>query len=784
MRCRIRSIRAAFFGTWLLASTVTALEITKGPYLQNVTQTSIVVMWETDIPSPSRVEYGSTDQLGKEAVSDEKVKIHEVTMPGLDPDTRYHYRVSSAGQSSGVFSFLTAVGKGKPFRFIVYGDSRSVPETHAKVIQTMIPYRPRFVIHTGDIVGSGEVYEKWGTEFFGPVAPLIRTTPFVAVYGGHEMIHLSDNYLKFFSNPNDPELWFSFDCGDAHFAAFASEHIEQLPGNLRAKQGKWFEEDLARSNAKWKFAIWHVPPYSAERRGSYGEREGARPQIDQLEKHGVDMTFHGHHHTFQRSYPLKRGKRHDEHGVVYVITAGGGAPVAPVGARWFTAHATSQRHFTVVDIDGDLLRLKAVNIDGDVIDEYARTKDPTLVDKLLKRLDKEEGPKRLETEKLLGELAYLRSGAQLSALYRSTDDQEERKVLLRALARIGASEAEEIFLAAIAESDTATRMDALLGLQNVRSKKGVEPIVALLGTVDGEPLQACIRALQKIGGAAVIPAAKKLLDHPVKKVHRGALLLLKELSTPEAVKVYVDHARRLGPDTGNTRLRGEELFALFKLADTAGPEFVPMMKTLVHDEDDDISAAAVAALEDMRWGPAKVDVDIVAVAGYVPTWLTLGPFLSSESGENLGITDGPVDPERTFPTLAGDGKWRKTNRWIIFCQTMYKESLKKHSELSAYALAYLNADAEKDVRLKFGGAADVTVWLNGEKILFAPIHSQPYYADNHRVSTRLRQGRNVLVMRLDKPKYRKWRYWARVLGLDNRPVPGLKFSLDQGKSEE
>jgi len=46
MSHRVRCAGAVLLGTWLLASTVVALEITRVPYLQNVAQTSVVVMWE------------------------------------------------------------------------------------------------------------------------------------------------------------------------------------------------------------------------------------------------------------------------------------------------------------------------------------------------------------------------------------------------------------------------------------------------------------------------------------------------------------------------------------------------------------------------------------------------------------------------------------------------------------------------------------------------------------------------------------------------------------------
>lgn len=61
------------------------------PYLQNVTQQSIVVMWETIDPVIGHVDYGETQSFGKTLSEPTAVTIHEVRIGDLDPGVVYHY---------------------------------------------------------------------------------------------------------------------------------------------------------------------------------------------------------------------------------------------------------------------------------------------------------------------------------------------------------------------------------------------------------------------------------------------------------------------------------------------------------------------------------------------------------------------------------------------------------------------------------------------------------------------------------------------------------------------
>lgn len=93
-------------------TTPLALSITSGPSAISVTGTTAVIIWSTDQPSDSKVEYGLTRQYGQQAVSAELVDEHRVTLENLEPGTTYNYRVVSTAPgyevaASGNFMFTT-----------------------------------------------------------------------------------------------------------------------------------------------------------------------------------------------------------------------------------------------------------------------------------------------------------------------------------------------------------------------------------------------------------------------------------------------------------------------------------------------------------------------------------------------------------------------------------------------------------------------------------------------------------------------------------------------------
>ena len=342
-----------------------AVAIIKGPYLQRPTQTSVVMMWETDVACAGRVEYGPSAGYGWAATDDRTVTIHEVEVTDLVANSLYHYRVISGDASSGDAIFRTAPPPGVPFRFAAYGDTRSQPSEHQRVVKRIIASRPRLVIHAGDIVGNGNSYEEWQTQFFDPAAPLIRKTPMAFTLGNHE--NNSHWYYDFCSNPAGAgtEAWYAFRYGDARFICINSCQSYE-PGS---DQHNWLEKTLAEAtDAIWTFVFFHHPPYTSG--GHKGDEKVQQHLVPLFEHYRVAIVFNGHCHNYERSV---------NNGVVYIVTGGGGAPLASVkqGAHPHQVCADSLYHHCVIDIDGERLTCRGVRADnGEEFDEFTLTRAP------------------------------------------------------------------------------------------------------------------------------------------------------------------------------------------------------------------------------------------------------------------------------------------------------------------------------------------------------------------------------------------------------------------------
>ena len=95
------------------AGTAFAVELTRGPYLQNASDRAITVRWRTDVATDSRVWVGAAPGSWIPGGADATVTTeHEVRLTGLTPDTRHFYAVgSSAGRLPGAdstYRFVTS----------------------------------------------------------------------------------------------------------------------------------------------------------------------------------------------------------------------------------------------------------------------------------------------------------------------------------------------------------------------------------------------------------------------------------------------------------------------------------------------------------------------------------------------------------------------------------------------------------------------------------------------------------------------------------------------------
>ena len=347
--------------------------IIKGPYLQHATRHSIVIMWETDVPTRSLVEFGSpSTRIQNDSYS--LITIHEVQITGLKPNTEYPYRVSITGSADSWCkwnTFQTAPDRDDTFRLVVYGDTRSHPDAHAQVVQGIIKSKPDLVIHTGDLVMSGRQYGDWEREFFAPAKELLHSVPLFTVIGNHEGVGGQEPrpglwYFDFFSLPGN-ERWYAFDYGCARFIVLNTS-ADFLPGS---EQHQWLINELSSVEfkaARWRFVSFHYPPFtSASKHAAY--MDVSEYIVPLLERHGVFMVLTGHNHHYERSY---------KKGIHYVVSGGGGAGLSgfqedPYPWNPYSVARAREHHHCVLDISPAKVNYKVLKDDSSIIDSFDST---------------------------------------------------------------------------------------------------------------------------------------------------------------------------------------------------------------------------------------------------------------------------------------------------------------------------------------------------------------------------------------------------------------------------
>jgi hypothetical protein len=363
---------------FLLAATPCfAVTVSRGPFLQLQTPTSIHVVWWTDEACTGDVQWGTTSSYGQVASSTESVTRHEIEISGLTANTLYHYRVLAAGTAlTSDTTFRTAPAAGSSaVTFAFVGDSCSAPANAKNTYNAMLSHSPNgFCITLGDLAGRGEdnLTDYWQSHFFTPAASFIKQICMFPCVGNHE-IYDEDSfpdyvyptkYLANWSLPTDSgsELYYSFDRGPVHFAALDTWWSSYTTGTT---QYNWLANDLAATSQAWKIVYAHNGPYVSQGGDSDGSSVVRTNLVPLLEQRGVDLYLFGHYHEYERNLV---------DGVTYIDQGTGGQSlggVADDSQTYVQAYAASQYCFTRIDVQGSRLLGRCIRTsDGAILDGW------------------------------------------------------------------------------------------------------------------------------------------------------------------------------------------------------------------------------------------------------------------------------------------------------------------------------------------------------------------------------------------------------------------------------
>jgi hypothetical protein len=322
------------------------------PYLQNPGKTSMTVCWHDTAQSATKVKYGldslnlNLETQGSSEIISSPIRWHSVKLSSLQPNTRYFYKVESGDTMSKTYSFKTlpdADYNGK-IRFIMLSDTHCPDTTMAGKIARQarskiaelygsdIENQITGIIHSGDIVVSGDSPGQYDKQFFQPLSSLTSNISTTVVAGNHEVESpFLYQYLKvdelsaYPAVPALNEKILQLRVGNSLFLGLNTNIINQYG----TTQANWLNIKLkeAENDASidFVFLFFHHPPMSelwdytnTQDAGTAYVRDILLPVIKKYTK--VQQMHYGHTHGFERGAILSEQPDGD-----FRIICGGGS---------------------------------------------------------------------------------------------------------------------------------------------------------------------------------------------------------------------------------------------------------------------------------------------------------------------------------------------------------------------------------------------------------------------------------------------------------------------------
>jgi predicted phosphodiesterase len=362
--------------------------LTCPPYLQNLSQSGLTIMWMVNKNAKSWVEYGETEQLGikihhtQYGMVDVNSGVQKIVLKALEPGTRYFYKVASSevkllqaykvvyGDTlySQTYSFITPSASTKQFSFLAFNDLHSKPQFVNDVTKRESGFS--FAMLNGDLLADINEEEEIPKYLLIPFSNYFATSkPFYLTRGNHETRGVGARVLsKYIDTPNG-KFFYSFiygntcmlvlDCGgekqDEHQAYFGLADYD----NYRTDEAEWLAKEVQKpefKNAEYRIVCIHMPVTlqpEAEDKIGHGPADCCVKFAPILNSAGVDLLLSGHTHQF-KVIALQKG-------VTSFPVIIGGAPV--------TENDQTKSTYTLVEVNKSGITCFLKKINGDIIEE-------------------------------------------------------------------------------------------------------------------------------------------------------------------------------------------------------------------------------------------------------------------------------------------------------------------------------------------------------------------------------------------------------------------------------
>lgn len=316
-----------------------SVKITHGPYLQNLSENEVTVVWTTDKPCKSWVEFSKKEagksfysQLPRKAYASQDGlccvdTLHRVTITGLEKNTTYFYRVLSQEVkellpyrpvlgnivSTDIWkkplTFTTLDGRQETLSMVMINDIHGKNDLQKKLLEMAPPQNVDMVVFCGDMCNYINKQSDIFTGFLDTSVGLFASSkPFVYVRGNHETRGAyARNFSRYLTGP-EGKFYYAFTYGPIRFIVLDSGEDKpdtdvEYSGlvdfdNYILEQKEWLARELESPEfraASFRVVLSHIP---FGKGGWYGSERLRKQLLPLLEGARIDLMLSGHNHTF------------------------------------------------------------------------------------------------------------------------------------------------------------------------------------------------------------------------------------------------------------------------------------------------------------------------------------------------------------------------------------------------------------------------------------------------------------------------------------------------------
>ena len=322
------------------------LDIECGPWIQNVSEESVTILWTTNRKALSWVEfdadngntwYQESHPAYYETVSGRRYygTFHCVRISGLKKGTKYRYRILGKAIADDSNPYATSYGAERAIssvktvktydfsapscRFSMVNDIHFDDERYAKLLGGMEKQKTDFVVLNGDIVSFSNSRDTLIKHTFAPIADIAANYPIVFARGNHEGRGCEwFELIKAFPSTTG-EFYYSFRQGPVAFLIL--DGGEDKPDSdpeysgqadyeqYRIRQLEWLKKAVTEpefASAPKKVCIMHIPAIADKDAWAtqLWIKENFTPILNAA---GVDLMLSAHYHSYILAQPKEYG---------------------------------------------------------------------------------------------------------------------------------------------------------------------------------------------------------------------------------------------------------------------------------------------------------------------------------------------------------------------------------------------------------------------------------------------------------------------------------------------